>query len=182
MFDPGNIWFVRRTWTGDDCQPREIILLHQKCTQQLFNNQVDQQLGWGGITRSDFVRSHHPPVPEQEGRLCPRSDISYTGSLPPPLSKSKGRGPNPESDIFALIFSSPLCRQAGGDLLFLQMCYPRPIHVFGEVALFPQFPSERSDVFHHPPCPLPGGAVHRPKLDFSYESILTTSSTIPLVS
>jgi hypothetical protein len=61
----GHNFFLSSAWTGDDGQPRKIIMFPQECTQQIFNNQIDQQLGWGRIAK--HPGSSSPPCPQVGG-------------------------------------------------------------------------------------------------------------------
>jgi hypothetical protein len=83
----GHNFFLSSAWTGDDGQPRNIIMFPRKCTQQIFDNQIDQQLGWGRIAK--HPGSSSPPYPQQ-GRVslsenCPR----YRTFLITPLSSTR---------------------------------------------------------------------------------------------
>jgi hypothetical protein len=61
----GHNFFLSSAWTGDDGQPRKKILFPRKCTQQIFNNQIDQQPGWGRIAK--HPGSSSPPCPQAGG-------------------------------------------------------------------------------------------------------------------
>jgi hypothetical protein len=116
--NPGNIWFARKTWTGDDGQPRKIIMFPWECTQQIFNNQIDQQLGWGRI--ATHPGSSSPPCPQAGGvSLSEVGHFPYEFPSHSPI-QIQGEGSLSGIRLFPLKVSFPLpCPNPRGEVVLL---------------------------------------------------------------